>query len=85
MHLHEYLKYPSYTKPLFFAGDIPFWEFPQQMDQIEHVLRSSQYINNDSIQFWHADFQMKCCGKNPDLFCLDEFDFEAKYTCEDGK
>ena len=68
-----------------FTGDIPFWEFSEELGQIERVLNSSQYINSDSIQFWFPEFKAQCCGENPDYYCLDQFDWNGEYTCADGK
>ena len=65
-------------------GEVPFWEFPEQLDEIEQVLRSSPYINTDSIQFWHTDFYKECCGENPDEYCFDLYDYDGKDKCENG-
>lgn len=50
---------------------------------MEKVLNSSQYINQDSVQFWYSDFHSQCCGNDPEDFCLDLLDFEGKLTCSD--
>ena len=70
---------------IIFAGDIPFWEYSEELAQIEQVLNLSQYINSDSIQFWHPVFYNACCGINPELYCLDAYDWNGEQTCEEGK
>ena len=54
------------------------------LSKVEQVLRSSPYINTDSIQFWHTDFYKECCGENPDEYCFDLYDYDGKDTCENG-
>ena len=39
-------------------------EFPEQLYEIEQVLRLRLYINTDSIYFLHTDFYKECCGEN---------------------
>ena len=68
-----------------YLGEIPYWEQQQELLQIQAVLNSSQYINQDSVQFWHAKFHTDCCGLSPKVFCLDLMDFEGKDTCLEGK
>lgn len=53
------------------------------MFQLEKVLTSSQYIRQDSVEFWYSKFHAECCGVNSKSYCLDYFDWASELTCND--
>lgn len=68
-----------------YIGHVPYWNHSVELLQVEKVLESNQYINQESIQYWYNHFHDDCCGSSDKVkyFCLDMMDFKGKLTCLD--
>ena len=66
-------------------GQIPYWNMSEEMFAIEKVLNSSQYISNDSIQFWYQKFYKDCCRmNNVKDYCIDMMNYFSGSDCTEG-
>ena len=66
----------------FFSGQIPYWDYSDELLKIEEVLRTDPYIRNDSIAFWYTKFHEDCCVQEVQ-YCLDDMDIWGSMTCSD--
>ena len=68
---------------LILPGDIKYWDYLDEMNESYQVLLDSQYLKNNSIQFWFPNFYQKYCdleiGHENDVFGgFDDFGGEEK-------
>ena len=68
--------------PSIFLGQIPYWDYSDELLKIEEVLRTDPYIRNDSIAFWYTKFHEDCCVQEVQ-YCLDDMDIWGSMTCSD--
>ena len=67
---------------IYFLGQIPYWDYSDELLKIEEVLRTDPYIRNDSIAFWYTKFHEDCCVQEVQ-YCLDDMDIWGSMTCSD--
>ena len=64
-----------------YVGDIPYWNYTNQVLEIGQILRTDIYVRNDSVEFWFQNFYNDCCVEYEKDFCKDLMNESS--TCQD--